>query len=192
MYETPITFDFDTMTGKCAQKETLNRKLSYMKEMFLDKEALEATLASGQDPLLYEFYDMGVPEKDGDLAFGCSTCYPGKVGDEFYMTKGHYHEVFDTAETYFCLRGHGLMLMETPEGKWDIQELVPGRMVYVPGGWAHRSINVGDEPFITFYTFRGDAGHDYATIETLGFRKLVVQDGDGWKVIDNPRWVEKS
>jgi len=192
MFETPISFDFDMLTGKCAQKATLNRTLSYMKHMFHDTEAVNMVLASGQDPLLYEFYDMGVPENAGDLAFGCSICYPGKVGDEFYMTKGHYHEVFDTAETYFCLRGHGLMLMETPNGKWAVEELLPGRMVYVPGGWAHRSINVGNEPFVTFYTFRGDAGHDYATIESLGFRKLVVQDADDWKVIDNPKWVKKS
>jgi glucose-6-phosphate isomerase len=192
MFDRPITFYFDLMTGKCAQKETLNRKLSYMKTMFTNTEAVDSILESGQDPLIYEFYDVGVPDKASDLAFGCSICYPGKVGDEFYMTKGHYHEVFDTAETYFCLRGHGLMMMETPEGDWSVQELLPGRMTYVPGGWAHRSINIGSEPFITFYNFRGDAGHDYATIESLGFRKLVVQDGDGWKVIDNPKWVEKQ
>jgi glucose-6-phosphate isomerase len=192
MFDRPITFYFDMLTGHCAQMETLNRKLSYMKNMFSDAGAVEKVLSSGQDPLLYEFFDMGVPDSANDLAFGCSICYPGKVGEEFHMTKGHYHEVFDTAETYLCLRGHGLLMMETPDGDWSVQEMTPGSMVYVPGGWAHRSINVGNEPFITFYNFRGDAGHDYATIESLGFRKLVVADGEGWKVIDNSKWVGRA
>jgi len=192
MFEKPVTFDFDPSTGKCAQKETLVRNLTHMRQMFVDSNAVEAILTRGENPLLYEFYDMGVPDDAGHLAFGCSICYPGKIGDEYFMTKGHYHEVFDTAETYYCLRGHGLMMMETPEGQWDVQELVPGRMIYIPGGWAHRSINIGNEPFITYYNFRGDAGHDYATIETLGFRKLVVEKDGQWTVVDNPKWKQQS
>lgn len=188
MYEVPVTFDFDLTTGHCAQKEVLTRKLTNMRNIFFDTETVEKMLASGEDPLLYEFFDMSVPERDAHLAFGFSICYPGKIGNEYYMTKGHYHEVFDTAETYICLRGHGLMMMETPEGEWMVKELVPGRMVYIPGGWAHRSINVGQEPFITYYNFRGDAGHDYATIETLGFRKLVVEQDGQWTIVDNPKW----
>ena len=192
MYDKPVTFDFDPQTGKCLQQATLVRTLQNMRQMFADTATVEAKLEAGDDPLLYEFYDMGVPESAAHLAFGCSICYPGKIGDEYYMTKGHYHEVFDTAETYYCLRGHGLMMLETPDGRWDVQELVPGRMVYIPGGWAHRSINIGDEPFITYYTFRGDAGHDYATIETLGFRKLVVERAGQWTVIDNPKWTGRT
>lgn len=186
MFDVPITFDFDLATGKCAQKPTLVRHLSQLKSVFADQDAVEKRLSD--DPLLYEFYDMDVPARPGDLAFGCSICYAGKVGQEYYMTKGHYHEVFDAAETYLCLRGHGLILMETPEGKWAAHELVPGRMLYVPGGWAHRSVNIGNEPFITFYTFRGDAGHDYATIEQKGFRKLVVEQDGQYAIVDNPRW----
>ncbi|MEZ4768912.1 MAG: glucose-6-phosphate isomerase family protein [Caldilineales bacterium] len=122
-----------------------------------------------------KFYDMGVPETAGDVAYGTGITYPGKVGDEYFMTKGHFH-VLDTAEVYYCLRGHGFMLMENPEGDWEAQELTPGKAVYVPGRYAHRSVNISpDEPLITFFAFPGHAGHDYGTIETQGFRKLIVQ-----------------
>ena len=39
------------------------------------------------------------------------------------------------------------------------------------------------------YGFRGDAGHDYGTIETKGYRKLIVEGKDGKpEIIDNPKW----
>ena len=42
---------------------------------------------------------------------------------------------------------------------------------------------------MTFYAFRGDAGHDYATIETRGFRKLILMGADGKpEIVDNPKW----
>ena len=62
----------------------------------------------------------------GDVAYGTSVVAPGKVGDEYYMTKGHFHTVLDTAEIYFCLAGRGYMLMENPEGDVQWAEFVPG------------------------------------------------------------------
>jgi glucose-6-phosphate isomerase len=57
--------------------------------------------------------------------------------------------------------------------------------------YAHRSINTGKTPLVTFFVFRGDAGHNYATIETKGYRKLVVEGTDGKpQMIDNPKWVD--
>ena len=67
--------------------------------------------------------------------------------------------------------------------------LEPGKMVYVPKRYAHRSINTGNEPLVTFFAFRGDAGHDYGTIEQKGFRKLVVERDGKPEIIDNPKWT---
>jgi glucose-6-phosphate isomerase len=182
--------DFDLRTGLSKSRDTLKRRLSNMKAMFHDKAAAEAAVRAG-DPLVYEFYDMGVPDSSGDVAYGTSITYPGKVGDEYHMTKGHFHTVLDTAEVYFCLRGHGLMMMESPEGDVEVQELVAGKAVYVPGRYAHRSINVSpDEPLITFFAFPGHAGHDYGSIETKGFRKLVVERDGKPALIDNPSWTQ--
>lgn len=79
------------------------------------------------DPLLYEFYGLDLPEDDsGVLQFGTTILYPGKVGEEYFMTKGHFHTILDTSEIYYGLSGHGMMLMETPEGQVDWKEIGPG------------------------------------------------------------------
>lgn len=178
----------DLKTGLIAGYPTLQRNLSYMKNMFHDQKAYDALLAKG-DVRVYDFFDLKRPENDRELAVGTSIVYPGKVGDEYFMTKGHFHEVLDTAEVYYCLSGHGYMLMESPEGDWEVGEFLPGQAVYVPGRYAHRSINVSpDEPLKTFFCFRADAGHDYATIETNGFRKIMVERNGRPAIADNPRW----
>jgi len=79
--------------------------------------------------------------------------------------------------------------MENPEGDWEAQELTPGKAVYVPVCYAHRSINISSsEPLITFFAFPGNAGHDYGTIESKGFRKLIVERDGNPTIIDNPKW----
>ena len=81
------------------------------------------------------------------------------------------------------------MLLENPEGDWRSLELTPGKAVYVPKRYAHRSINVSaSEPLVTYFIFRADAGHDYGTIETKGYRKLMVERDGKPAVIDNPKW----
>jgi glucose-6-phosphate isomerase, archaeal len=182
---------FDPITGLAESDITpLRRRLSDMRGMFQDEAALEEMIAT-DDRLIYEFYDMGIPESPENLAFGTSILYPGKVNDEFFMTKGHFHVVLETAEVYYGIRGKGLMLMENPEGQTMVQEIRPGAALYVPGRYAHRSINISaDEPLITFFTFRADAGHDYGTIEEKGYRKVVVERKGAWELGDNPRWGE--
>lgn len=183
-----FTVDFDKNTGMSSQIETGKRTLSQMKGMYLDEAALEETLKAG-DPMVYEFHGCPAPQHAGDDAFGCSIVYPGKVGDEYYMTKGHYHEPADTCEVYYCLSGHGYMMLENTEGDWSCLELTPGHVCYVPKFYAHRSINVSkSEPLVTFFVFRADAGHNYGAIETKGYRKLLVERDGKPTIIDNPKW----
>lgn len=183
----PFTIDFSLESGLSGQYKPTQRRLSQMKGMYANNESLLRMVQEG-DPIVYEFYELGAPEDAGDLAFGTSIVYPGKVGGEYFMTKGHFHTIIGTGEVYICLRGHGIMLQENPEGDWSAEELVPGRAVYCAQRYAHRSINTGTEPLVTFYSFRADAGHDYGTIETKGYRKLVVEKDGKPAVIDNPKW----
>ncbi len=179
---------FNLSDGMSPDVSPIQRRLSNMKGMYADETAY-VRLVGESDPIVYEFHDLGLPERDGAIAFGTSITHPGKVGEEYFMTKGHFHTILATAEVYYCLRGHGYMLMESPEGDWEAQELRPGCAVYVPERYAHRSINVGtDAPLITFFAFRADAGHDYGTIETKGFRKRIVERAGKPEIIDNPRW----
>ncbi len=186
-WERAFTIYFDLLNGLSHTADSTKRKLSQMSRMFSDTEACESILRK-DDPVIYEFYELGAPEDSGDLAFGTSITYPGKIGNEYYMTKGHFHSILETAEVYFCLSGRGYMLLENPEGDWKLEELTPGKAVYVPQRYAHRSINTGTEPFVTFFTFRADAGHDYKTIETKGYRKIVVEENGIPVIKDNPRW----
>lgn len=165
------------------------RKLSDMRHQYHDQELVEQIL-SKEDKILYEVYENHLPEKAGELQFGTSIVYPGKIGDEYYMTKGHFHSILETAEVYHCLNGHGYMMMETPEGDWSAEELTPGAVLYVPPRWAHRSINVGSEKLITLFVYPGNAGHDYGTIEVKGFRKLMVEKDQKPVIIDNPKWAK--
>lgn len=186
-WEKGFTIDFDLFTGLSQKGMSTKRALANMKGMYFD-EAAEAKLTAETNPLVYEFYELGAPEQEGALAFGSSITYPGKVGDEYFMTKGHFHTILETAEVYYCISGEGYMLMENPEGDWSAQKLTPGEAVYVPPRYAHRSINTGNSPLITIFCFRGDAGHDYGTIETKGYRKLIVEKDGEPTVIDNPKW----
>lgn len=180
--------EFNLTTGLSPTAKPIRRRLSAMKGMYADAGAFEALVGSG-DPLVYEFYDMRLPESAAEIAFGTTITYPGKVGAEYFMTKGHFHEILETGEVYYCLRGSGMMLMENPEGDWEARDMAPGLAVYVPPRYAHRSINVSaTEPLVSFFAFRGDAGHDYGTIETQGFRKLVVEQNGNPVVVDSPRW----
>lgn len=183
------TVDFDLNTGLSRTVETGKRYLSQMKGMFADEEALRKKIEAEGDSLIYEFHGLPLPETPGDFAFGCSILNPGKIGNEYYFTKGHFHTLLETGEVYYCLKGHGYMLLENPEGDWSVQELTAGQAVYVPPRYAHRSINVSpDEKLITFFVYRADAGHDYGTIETKGYRKLLVEKDGMPAIIDNPNW----
>ena len=186
-FEKGFVLDFAPDTGYSKNATSTKRYLADMKDMYADT-AVAYQLSDEKNPLVYEFYELDAPEDAGDLAFGSSITYPGLVGEEYFMTKGHFHTILDTAEVYYCIGGSGIMLMENPEGDWAAKELKKGEAVYVPKRYAHRSINTGDVPFVTFFAFRGDAGHDYGTIETKGYRKLVVCRDGKPTIIDNPKW----
>ncbi|MBT3201123.1 MAG: cupin domain-containing protein [Phycisphaerales bacterium] len=183
-----LTTPFDLVTGLSGDVEPIRRNLSEMAGMYADQAAFDAMVAGG-DPLVYEFYDLGVPSDAGEIAFGTSITYPGKVGAEYFMTKGHFHSILETAEVYYCLSGEGQMMMENPEGDWKSVEMSAGTAVYVPARYAHRSINTSaTEPLVTFFAFRGDAGHDYGTIEEKGYRNLLVERDGQPVTIENPKW----
>lgn len=181
--------DFDLRTGLSRRARPIERRLSAMRGMFLDTVALETMVAASDDPIVYEFFDMGLPEDAHEVAYGTSITHPGKVGEEYFMTKGHFHQVLDTAEVYYCLSGSGILLLESPEGDWTAADMNPGTAVYVPRRYAHRSVNTSETDLVTFFAFPGHAGHDYGTIEVRGFRKLVVERDGQPVLVDNPRWA---
>jgi glucose-6-phosphate isomerase len=167
----------------------ISRHLSEMEGQFLDQDAFYALLEEG-DLLLYEVFENQRPEVTGELLHGVAVIHPGKVGVEYFMTKGHFHGVLETAELYYCLKGEGVMVMETPEGDWAVEEMRPDCVTFVPPRWAHRSVNTSlEDDLVLFFTYPAHAGHDYKSIEEQGFRKLIFERNGDYEIVDNPRWL---
>jgi glucose-6-phosphate isomerase len=186
----PFSFTLNLPAGLPTHFDRIiERRLSAMRGQYFDEAALEAQLAQ-DDPLIYEVYEVQVPPVPGELLTGVTVIHPGRVGREFHMTKGHFHAVRETAEVYLCLSGEGSMVMENDAGETAVESFTPGKVLYVPPGWAHRSICTGrQQDLVFFWTYPAHAGHDYGTIEQRGFRKLVLAGADGSvEIVDNPRW----
>jgi glucose-6-phosphate isomerase len=189
----PYTFNISLPSGVPSRYDLhVLRTLKSMKGQYLDQAAYDAQIAK-EDTLLYEVYELSRPEVTGELIHGISIVHPGLVGKEYFMTKGHFHSVMDTAEIYYVLQGNGKMVLETLEGDWTVEDITPGKILYVPPKWAHRSVNTRlDQDLITFFGYPGNAGHDYGTIEIQGYRKLVLCENGQPIVVDNPRWHEPA
>jgi glucose-6-phosphate isomerase len=190
--EAPLELRIDPVSGAMAGATGGYRKrLADLRGIYVDTEAFDRRLRDHGDGVAYEVHSRGAEERAGELAVGTSVLYPGRVGSEYAMTRGHLHRVADRSEIYYCLRGHGVLLTQTIAGDVvDAVELRPGAIAYVPAHRAHRSVNVGDEPLVTLFCYAADAGQDYRVIERSGgMRRLVVDDGrGGWRTVDNPRW----
>ena len=186
----PFSFDLEAPNHIPSEYDNhIERYLSNMAGQYQDEEAYTRMLKE-EDTLLYEVYEIKRPEVAGEILHGISIIHPGMVGNEYFMTKGHFHTVLETAEIYYTLKGHGYMVMETPEGDWAVEKLDPGRVLYVPPRWAHRSVNTDHaEDLVMFFAYPGNAGHNYAAIETQGFRKIIVKMDEVEEIADNPRWV---
>ena len=179
----PIDALLDPGTGIVTPRGPIvERRLSDMKGHYLDAEA-EAWLIQGADPSLYHVFPLNVPEEPGHVLCGTSVIYPGKVGSEYFMTKGHFHENALSAEVYHTLSGEGYLLMETLDDRAAHVPMRPGAVCYIPPGWAHRTVNISDVPLVFFYAMPGDAGHDYAAIDRRGGFGEVVVERDGAAVV---------
>lgn len=177
----PFSFAIDPASGILTPaREVAQRRLSDMRGAYAEE-------TSG-DELVYEVRPIQVPATNANILSSTTTLYPGQVGREFYMTKGHFHEKRDRSEVYVGLSGSGLLVMATEDGEVAVEPMTQGTVNYVPGGWAHRSVNVGDEPLVFYAAYIADAGQDYATIERDGFPVIVVAGDEGAEVVPNPRF----
>jgi glucose-6-phosphate isomerase len=173
---TPFSAAIDFSTGKLEPAtSTVVRHLSDMRGMYRDGES-ERRLIEDGDPLVYEVFQYDVPERTGELLMCTTVVQPGKVGDEYFMTKGHYHSIRDRAEVYYGIAGMGQVVMMRDDTCVGIP-IAPGVAAYVPPCYAHRTANTGSDPLVFLAVYPGDAGHDYGTIEQHGFRAALLECG---------------
>lgn len=168
-------------------KSKVERYLSDMRDYFIDRQAVEEILSSGRNPLIYVVYEIS-RELRGELNVGCTVIYPGKIGDEYHFTKGHFHSNVMAGEVYIGVSGEGLILMQDKNGAFNVGEIETGTIVYVPPGFAHRAVNTGKTELVFLAIYPSDTGHDYETIMRTGFAKIVVERGGRPTLIDNPNY----
>lgn len=187
----PFTVSVDYLNGKISKITPIKRLLTDLKTYFLDRKAVEEILTSGLNPLIYEVYEAFQPSEQGHLNFGTTILNSGKIGEEYFFTKGHHH-VRDCAEIYTFLQGKGIFLLQTKNGETAEVPLEAGTAIYVPPGWAHRMVNVGEGKLISVFCYDASAGHDYAFIERTGFAKLVVERKGKPQIIYNPSFSTQN
>lgn len=180
----PILANLDFEQGTIDNcEQMIVRRLSDLQGYFQDDEAAQAMLED--DPVLYRVYPMKSCGEETGLLVGTSVLEPGCVGNEYFMTKGHSHLLEEAPEVYFTLSGEGMILTETADGDTVAQKMEKGTIHYIPGKWAHRTINTGAVPLIFFAVWPANAGHNYGAIKNKGFATLVVKGEDGPELIKN-------
>lgn len=179
------------MSGRTGRYE---KRLSDLAGLYEDAEAYEDILDAEGNPLIYDVEDFRPGEHTGDINYGVTRMSPGRVGREFYLTRGHIHAKADRPEIYFGQRGYGLMHLESPAGETRIVEIKPQTICYVPPFWIHRSINVGDQDLVMVFAYPSDSGQDYGIIEASnGMRhRIVAGESGGWELVDNTAYKPRT
>ena len=164
---------------------TSQKTLGAMRSLFRDGSSSPV----GDETLLYsvQWVEPGTPQSAGSLLFGCTHLQPGKVGEEYFMTHGHFHALSSRAEFYLPVSGSGLLLLMTRDGETWSEEMLPGRVLHINGEHAHRAVNTGSEPLVFWACWPGDAGYDYATIAARGFGLRAVERDGRTLLVDSTR-----
>jgi len=171
--------NIDIQTGKLSGNVIESEKhISDLMNVFKD-ERVRAQMP--QDTLVYlvQMHKAEKEGKEGGLFFGTSFIYPGLVGNEYFMTRGHFHSKIDTAEYYWCIDGEGVLLLMDEERNCDTEIMSPGSLHYIKGRIAHRIVNTGIKVLAVGACWPSDAGHDYKSIEKDGFPiRLLCINGE--------------
>lgn len=167
----------DLDAAAISERPRVERRLSDLAGVFADSAAYELAV-SRENSLVYAVSSVEPGAGEGDLHYGLGMIMPGRIGDEYWQTKGHLHAWRPAAELYVGLRGEGAMLLEDETtGQSRLVPLLPQALVYVPGHTAHRTVNTGSEPLLYLGIYPARAGHDYASIATRNFRHVVAERG---------------
>ncbi len=186
----PVSLTIDAAAGRLGgSNERYERVLADLDGLYADEAAFAAARRKDDGAPVYWVESSTSEPGPGGLITGLSVLEPGRIGDEFAMTRGHLHAIADRSEVYVGIAGVGVVLLETVEGDSRALPIGPGQVVYIPGHWIHRSVNVGSERLAVLFSYAEDARQDYGIIAAAGgMRQLVVSDGDsGWTTRQNPR-----
>lgn len=190
----PTSHRIDPTSGVLAAATgRYEKRLADLDGIYADNAAFADIVAREGDRVVYYVHEVRPAAARGDLIFGTTFMEPGRIGDEFFVTRGHIHAIGNRPETYYGEAGEGLMLLESPEGETRILEIAPRVMVYVPPLWIHRSVNTGAAPLVMSFCYPSDSGQDYGLIaRSGGMATRIVADGESWKAVPNASYRPRA
>jgi len=119
----------------------------------------------------------------GGLFWGTTFVEPGLVGDEYFMTKGHFHVLRNRSEYYVTTGGEGALILMDEGRRTRFELMRPGSVHYIPSSHAHRVANTGSSVLSFLACWPSDAGHDYESVLEHGFSaRLRRVDGSPFLV----------
>ncbi|MBQ7180045.1 MAG: cupin domain-containing protein [Bacteroidaceae bacterium] len=178
--QSPYFFNGEELRGEGIVHS--HRTLADLRGVFADLEAY-----SRMDPEteVYRVSSMlPVPEgTPGGVYMGITYISPGRVGNEYFMTKGHFHRNPCSAECYWGVKGEGMLILMDLSRKVWAERMSPGSLHYIPAGIAHRVANIGEEELVFSACWPSDAGHDYESIARNGFAYRLMNVGGNPKLL---------
>jgi len=185
----PFTIDYGIEPLEFEPKEeVIRRTLSSMKDAYYDQDAVTEMLANA-DPLIVQVFMAPVPVEKGFLMVNINAVYPGRVGNEYFMTMGHIHDdPIGAPEVYVTMKGKGLLVLQAKDGRTHIADMQPGKINYIPATFAHRCVNTGStEPLVYIGVFPSATKRDYSFTPS-DFKELVVEKENQPALVPNPRY----
>ncbi len=149
------------------------RTLADLAGIFADEQA-RRSMPQEQPVYRVQSYTPVEEGVNGGLFWGVTFLYPGRVGDEYFMTKGHFHTIRNRAEYYVTVNGFGALILMEEDGSTRLDWMMPGTVHYIPGHTAHRVANTGSTTLSFLACWPSDAGHDYGVIAEHGFGGRVM------------------
>lgn len=184
-------FNIDVDDWSIHNSEYTERRLSDLEGFFADEQAYKRTLEK-DNPVVYYVSSIRPANTHGDLHLGLGTLMPGKIGHEYYLTKGHLHTWREAAEIYIGVEGNGLMVLEEEEtGKTFSYKLAENCVVYVPGYVAHRTVNCGSMPLKYMGIYPAKAGYDYGVIAQRNFLSVIAEVDGEPVMMDRENFLKK-
>lgn len=117
------------------------------------KDVLMTSDASGPDIHYYMI-------RGGSSKTNITVWEPGKVGNEYIKSYGHYH-VGEIDETYTVLQGTGIIILQKRKiddaglpiddeiESFEARQVKAGDKIFIPSGTGHLAINTGTTWFVT-------------------------------------------
>lgn len=179
MFTNEILNQIDLESGTLAGVSPDVFKLSDLSGCYSDRIGYRQ-LCRSENPEVYRLSVVETSGEDGNINYLAGMLQPGRVGAEYFFSRGHIHRSLETPETYYCLKGGGLMLLQNERtGDCRLSEFSSGSIFYIPDFTAHRVINVGSKPLLFLGRYGAEPRGERARFHEKRFQSIVAATPHG-------------